>query len=364
MMLRELCRIQTALSEADIARLEQLEQELPVIAELTNADIFIDCFDKSGRTVLVAAQARPAQVDSSVYAADVVGKTVLREMEPAVYHAVESGLPARDLKAITQEGVTVRQDVVPVRGKDGKVIGVLICEKDISGRLIREKKYDELAREKEEHAGKQLLVAGKTGDVRMREVHHRVKNNLQMIASIMNLQARRSDNQQVRRAFRENTQRVLSIAAIHDILTRGEEGGGVRLLLLLERICREIQAVSGIGSRVRILVEGDDLLISADLASSIALAVNELVTNALEHGYPGDRTGRVTVKAQAGRLFSTIWVEDDGVGYDPMEPRRGSLGLELVTLTARDKLRGDFRIVPDETGTKAYFSFRMPPKED
>ena len=123
-------------------------------------------------------------------------------MEPAVYHAVESGLPARDLKAITQEGVTVRQDVVPVRGTDGKVIGVLICEKDISGRLIREKKYDELAREKEEHAGKQLLVAGKTGDVRMREVHHRVKNNLQMIASIMNLQARRSDNQQVRDVYK------------------------------------------------------------------------------------------------------------------------------------------------------------------
>lgn len=360
MTLRELCRSQTALSDADIDALERVEQNLPLIAELTGCDVFIDCYDNSLRTVIVIAQAGP-HLGGSVYEHAVTGKTALREKEPAVYRALESGMPARDLKAITQEGKAVRQDVSPIGGADGRTVGVLIREEDISGNLRREKKYRQFASEQDALVQKQMDIAAGAGSdsaAAMREIHHRVKNDLQMVASFMNLQARRSANPEVKKALSESTQRVLSIASIHDILTRSADGDRVSLPLMLQRICRDIQVISGAGKAVAITVDSDDIFVSPDAAASIAIVVNELVTNAVEHGYPEGGRGRVSVRAERGNLYSTVTVEDDGCGCDPGAIPADSLGLTIVTLTVRDRLQGDFRLISGENGTKASFDFK------
>lgn len=363
MMLRELCERETELSEDDIARLEQLESSLPLIAELTGCDIFIDCYDKSYRTVLVAAQASP-RLGGSVYDDSVTGKVALREMEPAVYHALEGGLPARDLKAITQEGKSVRQDVVPVLGASGDTIGVLIKEKDVSSSLRQEKKYNKLASEQNSLAKSRLAITeGDTPDnsAAMREIHHRVKNDLQMVASIMNLQARRTESCEVKAAFRENIQRVFSIASIHDILTESAAVDSVRLLVLLRRICRHIQSIACEKKAVSVFVQGDDMEIVPDTAASIAIVANELVSNAVEHGFAEGASGMVSVTVLRGKLYSTVTVEDNGSGYDPGAKRSGSFGLDIVALTVRDKLHGEFRTSSCEKGTKAAFDFKMTP---
>jgi two-component sensor histidine kinase len=360
MTLRQLCLEQTSLGDEDIAALEQVERVLPLIAELTGGDVFIDCYDRSLRTVMVAAQAGP-HIGGSLYEHAVTGKTALRDKEPAVYRALESGLPARELKAITQEGKSVRQDVVPIPGPGGRPVGVLIREKDVSGTLRQEKKYRKLAKAQDEIAQRTLNLAGEgtDGSDAAREVHHRVKNDLQMVASFMNLQARRTADPQVKRALSESTQRVLSIASIHDIMTRSTDGGKVSLPQMLQHICRDIRSISGEGRDISIGVGGDDITVTPDEAASIAIVVNELVTNAVEHGYPGERSGHVEVTSRLGNLYHTVTVEDDGCGFDTEAVPRGSLGLQLVTLTVHDQLHGHFTLISDEKGTKASFDFRV-----
>ena len=111
-MLRKICQEQTFLSAEDIFRLEQVESQLTLMAELTGADVFIDCMTKDG-AVMVVAQARPSTLGSA-YQQDVVGKFAQPENEPAVFQALQTGAPARDIKAVTQENQSVRQDVVPI----------------------------------------------------------------------------------------------------------------------------------------------------------------------------------------------------------------------------------------------------------
>lgn len=361
MTLRSLCESRTTLSPDAILRLEEVEAALQEMADLTGSDVFIDCLDRPGGTALVAAHAQPRGA-CSAYRGTVLGQAALREKEPAVYHAFRTGMVVRDLKAVTQENIAVRQDVAPIRDREGQIIGVLIREKDISRTITRERKFQELARERDSLTDSflGLAPAGEAGShaVAMKEIHHRVKNSLQMVASILNIQARRAQDPQIRRIFRENTSRVLSIAAIHDILTRNEDGDQVELHQLLEQIRRNLQSMAADGREIRILVRGDRMQVSSEKATSIALVVNELLTNALEHGFEGRDRGEVTVTVLRGRETSTVTVEDNGSGFSPQEKREGSLGLEIISLTVRDKLGGNLQIQSGPQGTRAMFDFR------
>ena len=358
MTLRELCWTYTGLSGRDVERLEEVAASMQYTADLTGADIFIDCLDRAGETAMVVAHARPSGVISA-YRRTVLGQAALREKEPAVYHAFRTGMVVRDLKAVTQEDQTVRQDAAPIRNQGGKVIAVLIREKDVSGTLSRERKFQELARERESHTVSMLgLAAGDGPAVAMKEIHHRVKNNLQLVASILNIQARRTTDPQMKRAFRENTGRVLSIAAIHDILTTGDDGDQVELRPLLEKLRRNLQSMLPQGQEILLSVQGDQMAVSSDKATSIALVVNELLTNALEHGYQNRQKGQVTVTLFRGRETSTIAVEDDGAGFSPGEKGADSFGLEMISLIVRDKLGGELQLQSGPGGTKAMFDFR------
>ena len=361
MSLRSLCESRTDLSPEAILRLEEVEAALQEMADLTGSDVFIDCLDRPDGTALVAAHAQPRGA-CSAYSSTVLGQEALPEKEPAVYHALRTGMVVRDLKAVTQENVAVRQDVAPIRDREGRIIGALIREKDISRTITRERKFQELARERDNLADSFLGLAS-AGEAdshaaAMKEIHHRVKNNLQMVASILSIQARRSADPEIRRIFRENTSRVLSIAAIHDILTGKENGNQVELRQLLDRIRRNLQSMAADGREIRILVLGDEMMVPSDKATSIALVVNELLTNALEHGFEGRDQGEVSVTVLRGRETSTITVEDNGEGFSPREKRPGSLGLEIISLTVRDKLGGTLQIQSGPQGTRAMFDFR------
>lgn len=358
MTIREICWEKTALGDAAVTRLEEVAASMQYTADLTGADIFIDCMDRAGQTAIVVAHAKPRGMASAYHRA-VVGQAALREKEPAVYHAFGTGMAVRDLKAVTQENRTVRQDAVPIRDDGGSVIGVLIREKDISQTISREKKFRALAQERESQTASMLglVPAGDSHSVTMKEIHHRVKNNLQMVASILNIQARRTTDPQMKRAFRENTGRVLSIAAIHDILTTGDDGDQVELRPLLEKLRRNLQSMLPQGQEILLSVQGDQMAVSSDKATSIALVVNELLTNALEHGFPGRQKGSVTVTLLRGRERATITVEDDGRGFSLGEKQEDSLGLDLISTIVRDKLGGKLQLQSGPEGTKAMFDF-------
>lgn len=357
-MLAQLCREMTGLTPEDIAQLEAVERQLPLMAELSQGDVFIDCPLPNGLAV-VAAHARPSTAGSA-YRKPVVGRLATPEREPAVFHAFRLRSPIRDIKAITQENQTVLQDVVPILNAEQRCIALLIQEKDISGQLLREKKLQTLAKSYEMEAPG-LRGGGEDGfdAAALREVHHRVKNNLQLVASILSLQARRCGSEDVKNILLENVGRVLSIAAIHDILTNSTNGfRQVDSLPLLERLQKNLQSLVPEGKRIAITVTGPSVPLPADVASSMALVVNELVTNALKHAFAQRSEGRIEIAFCAGSLYHTVTVTDDGSGFDPSDAGKGRLGLSIVEATVRDKLKGQLTIRSGAGGSRASFDFK------
>ena len=353
--LKDICLGQTFLHGEDIVRLEGVAAVLPLIADLVQADVFIDCMDREGVAV-VAAQESPHTTEA-LYRKSVVGERAYSQWEPAVYLAFSTGQCRYDLRATTQEGRAVKQSVVPIRGLEGKVAAVLIAERDVSDDIRHERKYREMARAVESMSSSSLALLPAEEDLAaMREIHHRVKNNLQLVASILNMQARKAPDAATKKIFQENVNRVLSIAAIHDILTLTEESGsGISSAVLLEKLRRNLQGLVPEGKVISLQVEGDDLQLSPDCATSVSLVVSELITNALEHAFPGRDRGRVVVRVCRGRLCSTVSVEDDGVGFRPEDVRRGSLGMGIVRATVEGKLHGQLRVDTGPRGTAAFF---------
>ena len=345
------------LSEEDAAVLRRTCAQMQHMADLCNNDIFLDC-PLSEDKALVVAHAGPSS-GASVYDRDVSGEIATIEKEPAVFRAIAEAIPICDIKAETQEGRQVRQNVCPVRADDGRVIGVLIREKDISEDIIRDEKYEQLAKLHTENQPALRAEDAAGESVAMREVHHRVKNNLQIVASMLNLQARAADDDTLKDILKENVGRVQSIASIHDILTHdADDMRSVDSSVLLERLRSNLTALMPAGKSIDIVLEGDSISLDPETATTVALVVNELVTNAMRHGYPEKNTGTVAISVCKGALIHTIIVSDDGCGFDPSQVREGSLGLFLVRATVQDKLKGKLHIASSPEGTKVSFDFR------
>lgn len=352
-MNREELKRRAGLDEAAIDRLEQIESVLPLMADLAGADLFVDCME-NGR-MFVAAQAGPSYMPSA-YRTSVLGCYAQREDEPAVYRAMETHMPVRDIKAVTQEDSVVRQDVVPITDRAGRIIGTLISERDVSRDIRREKKYNALARREERCAQQSVTPEIAT----RREIHHRIKNHLQMIASMMNLQARQTDNPDMRRAFQENTARVLSIAAINDLLTATADEA-VSLCGFLEKLRQNLTLLYGTEKSAALTLEGDDISVGPNQATDIALVVNELVSNAYRHAYAGREGGTVRVLLKRGERYSSVTVQDDGVGIAPDRDTGNGFGMSIVKMLVRDKLGGKLYVSSDQTGTTVTFDFHMQP---
>ncbi len=176
----------------------------------------------------------------------------------------------------------------------------------------------------------------------IREMHHRVKNNLQTIAMLLRLQLRDGREVSGREVLTETINRILSIAAVHEILS----GGGFRsisLRQLLERIAANVlQAMSRPGLRLTVEVEGDDVHLTSQQATSLGLAVNELLQNAVEHAFPQREEGRIRIHIGREGPGLRVAVEDDGRGVPPdFDPRASAdLGLKIVHALVTEDLGG------------------------
>lgn len=182
----------------------------------------------------------------------------------------------------------------------------------------------------------------KVKDATIREVHHRVKNNLQTIASLLRIQARRSSSDETRNALSEAIERVSSMAVVHDLLAGSDEeridfAEAARTVVELVR-----RGLSGEESGITVTVSGSTGMVEAHVATSLALALAELAHNAIEHG-PGI-TGHGTVEVGMRRVGGEIvlTVRDDGPGLpEGFEVASSSnLGLAIVRTVVEDDLRG------------------------
>jgi two-component sensor histidine kinase len=175
------------------------------------------------------------------------------------------------------------------------------------------------------------------------EIHHRVKNNLQTVASLLRLQAR-SNGVEPRRALEDSVNRILAIAAVHEVLTEQREEE-VDLHELLDRL--RAMLVQGLGAEKSIETDLQSISLGGDKATALALVFSELLQNALEHG--GDRI-RVELERRGTEVVLTI--ADDGGGIRG----QAGTGLSIVEALVRDELGGELRFV-DGDGVRAEVAF-------
>jgi len=186
-----------------------------------------------------------------------------------------------------------------------------------------------------------------------------VKNNLQTIASLLKLQARRIDDQPAKNAFNESINQVLSIAATHEILA--EEGrDDVDIMVMLQKI-KSNTLRSGLLNHksITINLKGDTFLCESDMATSIALVVNEVTQNCLKYAFPERDSGTIEIEICNGTKYSNISIIDDGVGYDVKEKSAEKLGLMIVRRIVTEKLRGNLTMESGSGGTKVLFDFPL-----
>ncbi len=197
--------------------------------------------------------------------------------------------------------------------------------------------------------------------VMIKEVHHRVKNNLQMLVSIMRMQARRAATEEAKQLLYESINRILSMSAIHESLSEGEDQV-LNLRDVTARLLRELpQSAVGPTRDIRLVLEhADDVLLPTAKATAGALVVNELLLNALEHGFPGKIGGRVGVSIFDHGSSVELRVADNGRGLpaDFSLETESSLGFDIIRTLVHDNLKGQFDIQRrPEGGTEAIVCF-------
>lgn len=197
--------------------------------------------------------------------------------------------------------------------------------------------------------------------VLLNEVHHRVKNNLQVISSLLNLQATHASDPRLRNILAESQSRVRAMALTHQLLYERKDFSRIDLGEYLDRLTQLLLSSYREDSAriaLRCVLPGEPQFLDLERAVPCGLIVNELVTNAFKHAFPAGRGGAVQIELTAVGAELDLAVSDDGVGLPEGFDLAGvtSLGLQLVPLLA-DQLRGRFTVA---SGEGARFALRFP----
>jgi two-component sensor histidine kinase len=187
-----------------------------------------------------------------------------------------------------------------------------------------------------EASNQRLRMALHEKEVLLREVHHRVKNNLQVVASLLTLQAGRADPA-LARHFQASLERIRAMGRVHEQLYRAEDASAFDPVTYIRNICQDLVEIYGAGGRVTCRVEAvEPVRIPLDAATPLALIVNEVISNAFKHAFPGERRGEIVVRAAETTEGTLVEVRDDGVGApEEAGAEGGSMGRRLVRLLAQ-----------------------------
>jgi two-component sensor histidine kinase len=216
---------------------------------------------------------------------------------------------------------------------------------------------DITARKQAEH---QLRAALREKDLLLREVAHRVKNNLQVISSLLHLQADTIDDPRLGTLFRESQARLHSMALVHDLLQQAENVSRINLAHYAARLTDELARTYAIDpARITLETTLEDVWVGLDTATPCGLLLHELLSNCFKHAFPGKRAGRVRValRATEGQTLM-LQVGDTGCGFPEDLDFRAteSLGLQLVCALA-DQLQGTIAL---ERAEGTHVTVRFP----
>jgi two-component system, sensor histidine kinase PdtaS len=200
-----------------------------------------------------------------------------------------------------------------------------------------------------------------TKDATIREIHHRVKNNLQTVAALLRLQARRVGIPAARAALEESVRRVASIALVHETLSMSSDEA-VEFDGIVDRVAAAAGEVAGDQSKVAMRREGTFGILPAEVATPLVMVLNELLLNAAEHAFDPGQKGSVTVSVERERRKLRVKVIDDGRGLPPDfdADSASRLGLQIVRTLVTGELRGTIELRPrPDQGTEAELLFSL-----
>jgi two-component sensor histidine kinase len=195
----------------------------------------------------------------------------------------------------------------------------------------------------------------------IQEIHHRIKNNLQTVAALLRMQSRRVTSPEARDSLREGVGRILSMAVVHEFLSQ-DQGQVINIHDVAQRILTQTErGMMDPEKEITLKLGGPSLYLPGKQATACALIINELLQNAMEHGYEWRKTGQIDVVLEDQGDHVGIRITDDGRGLPRnFNPRSGdSLGLEIVRRLVEDDLGGTFNLRNDG-GVSATVAFPKP----
>ncbi|HPS78969.1 MAG TPA: PAS domain-containing protein, partial [Thermoanaerobaculaceae bacterium] len=307
--------------------LRRNEATLRAILDATKESVWL--FSPDG-LILMANQIAASRVGKP--AGEVIGKA-FAELIPSevaesrlarLQETVDTGQPVEFEDE--RNSISFHHSFYPVLNAAGDVISIAAFSRDITGRKRTDEALRASLREKE---------------VLLKEIHHRVKNNLQIIASLLNLQMDSIRDETDRELLIESQQRVRTLALIHEKLYGSNDFSRIPFRQYATELCtamlRGLQA-----GNVTLAFDIEDVPLAIGSAIPLALILNELISNAIKHAFPGGREGHVTVSlARNGSRQLVFSVRDDGVGFPEALDieHAGTLGLQIVSILA-GQLRG------------------------
>jgi two-component sensor histidine kinase len=282
--------------------------------------------------------------------------TTLGTNETAYFAAIEN---SRCVEVETREGelIWIRK-AIPVRSPQTLAIRTLGDHgPTLRGILLTVSDVTDSRRREQELRVKAAMI---------QEIHHRVKNNLQTIASLLRMQSRRVDDPQAHTMLDEAINRIMSVAVVHEFLSH-DQGSVINIREVAQRIVSHtVQGILDPRKGINLGLRGSGFSLVAQQATACSLVINELVQNAVEHGYTDRRGGTIIVHLVEDGDQAIIEIADDGEGLPPDFDldRSSSLGLRIVQTLVREDLKGTFELkdgTTDGRGVRAVVRFpRLP----
>ncbi len=315
------------------------EEKYKTIAENVDVGIYRTTSGMNGRFI----EANPSLVKMFGYKT----KDDLMKVEVAkLYHEPE----ARNLfqKKMLQEGFVKNEEVL-FRKEDGTPFLGSICAVAVKDERGKIKYFDGIVEDITERkkAEEKLKTSLLEKEVLLREIHHRVKNNLQIISSLLNLQSRHIEDAAALDMFQESRNRVRSMALVHEKLYRSEDLAKVDFGEYVRSLGSHLFMAYGVSSKsLELDVNVKDVFLDINTSIPCGLIINELISNSLKHAFKDREKGRISVglKSNNNGQFKLV-VSDDGVGLPKNLDvvKTNSLGLQLVTMLI-EQLQGKFAI--------------------
>jgi two-component sensor histidine kinase len=268
-----------------------------------------------------------------------IAEKVSREKSDAREEALITSLSGRSLR---------RVEVENVGGVIDLIVLPILAGQDRVGAIVLLNNVTELRRRERE------LV---TKDATIREIHHRVKNNLQTVSALLRLQARRIEDPSASQALNEAVRRIASIALVHETLSSSAESS-VAFDDVLDRLVNHALELTPRMNELNISRSGNVGELESRLATPLALVITELIYNALEHGLESEGS-KLDISIDRKEKSVRVVISDDGVGLPQgfTLAESSNLGLQIVRTLTENELRGSLVLESDEEETRAVLEF-------